>query len=72
MKWPVAIGPIALLLVLGLGSDVDAAVQQPPQTPQSTATSPELERRDQPVTRDDLRILLKADELLRDESVCNR
>lgn len=32
----------------------------------------ELERRDQPVTKDDLRILLEADELLKDESVWNR
>jgi hypothetical protein len=31
-----------------------------------------LERRDQPVTNDDLRILLRADELLKDESVWNR
>ena len=30
------------------------------------------ERRDQPVTNDDLRILLKTDELLKDESVWNR
>ena len=32
----------------------------------------ELERRDQPVTNDDLRILLKTAELLRDESMWNR
>ena len=31
-----------------------------------------LERRDQPVTNDDLRILLKTEELLKDESVWNR
>src|SRR5262252_2150685 len=37
-----------------------------------TATSPELERRDQPVTEDDARILARADELLRDPSVWNR
>ena len=30
------------------------------------------ERRDQPVTNDDLRILLRADELLKDESLWNR
>lgn len=30
------------------------------------------ERRDQPVTPDDVRILLRADELLKDESVWNR
>jgi hypothetical protein len=32
----------------------------------------ELEQRDQPVTDDDLRILSKADEILKDESVWNR
>jgi hypothetical protein len=37
-----------------------------------TATSPQLEQRDQPVTSDDLRILVKTDELLKDESVWNR
>lgn len=42
------------------------------QTPQLTPTSPELERRDMPVTNDDLRILQKAIELLKDESVWNR
>ena len=49
-----------------------SADQSAKQTSESTATSPALERRDQPVTDDDLRILLKADELLRDESVWNR
>jgi hypothetical protein len=39
---------------------------------QQTATSPETERRDQAVTLDDLRILTKAAELLKDESVWNR
>ena len=32
----------------------------------------DVERRDQPVTNDDLRILLRADELLKDESLWNR
>ena len=74
MKWPLAFGFVAAFLVLGLGGDVGAAVQQSQQqqAPQKTATSPELEQRDQPVTNDDLRILLKAEELLKDESVWNR
>jgi hypothetical protein len=72
MKWTLALGPVAVFFVLGRGQDVGAAVQQPQQNPQLTATSPELERRDQPVTNDDLRILLKTAELLRDESVWNR
>ena len=42
------------------------------QTAQTTNTSPQLERRDQPVTGDDLRILLRANALLKDESVWNR
>ena len=42
------------------------------QAPQFTASSPDLERRDQPVTEADLRILLRADALLKDESVWNR
>ena len=48
------------------------ATQEEKQTPQLTETSSELERRDQPVTEDDLRILLKTDEILKDESVWNR
>lgn len=70
MKWPLAFGFVAAFLVLGLGGDVGAAFQQSQQqTPQRTATSSELEQRDQPVTNDDLRIPLKAEELLKDESV---
>lgn len=42
------------------------------QTPQTKPTSAELEQRNQPVTEDDLRILLKATEILKDESVWNR
>jgi hypothetical protein len=40
--------------------------------PQITPTTPQLEQRDQPVTQDDLAILLRAEDLLRDESVWNR
>jgi hypothetical protein len=43
-----------------------------PQAPQLTPTTPDAERRDQPVTQDDVRILQKANELLKDESVWNR
>jgi hypothetical protein len=70
MKWTLAVGIVAASL-LGR-QDVGAAVQRQQKTPQKTATSTELERRDQPVTNDDLRILLKADALLKDESVWNR
>ena len=47
-----------------------AAHQQ--TAPRITPTSPELERRDLPVTADDVRILARAVELLKDESVWNR
>jgi len=72
MKWTLALGPVAVFFALVRGQDVGAAVQQPQQSPQLTATSPDLERRDQPVTNEDLRILLKTAELLKDESVWNR
>ncbi len=71
MKYALILGLTALFLVLGRDREVDASVQQP-QAPQVTPTSPELERRDQPVTNDDLLILLRTDELLKDESVWNR
>jgi hypothetical protein len=47
-------------------------VQNASQTAQNTQTSPQQESRNQPVTGDDLRILLRANELLKDESVWNR
>ena len=70
MKWTLALGLAALFL--GWTRDVDPAHPPQQQVPQKTATSAELERRDLPVTSDDLRILLRADELLKDESVWNR
>lgn len=47
----------------------DAAQQQAPRL---GPTSSELERRDQPVTAADVRILTRARDLLKDESVWNR
>ncbi len=49
-----------------------AAAQDTDQEPTFTRTSPELERRDQLVTKEDLQILLEADEILASESVWNR
>ena len=72
MKWTLALALVAVVLLSGGSRDVGAAVEPPRQTPQKTASRAELERRDQPVTNDDLRILLKADELLKDESLWNR
>src|SRR5688572_18202717 len=57
MKRTPALGLVAVFLVWGGGREIGAAVQQPQQTPQVTATNPGLERRDRPVTNDDLRIL---------------
>jgi hypothetical protein len=67
-----ALGLLAALLLTWQEVKVTAEMQLPPQTRQQTTTTPDLERRDQPVTNDDLRILLRAGELLRDESVWNR
>jgi hypothetical protein len=72
MKWILALGLVTAFLVLGRGGDVGAMVQQSQQRIQETATSPERERRDQPVTTEDLRILQRASALLKDESVWNR
>jgi hypothetical protein len=72
MKWTLALGLAALFPLLGWTRDIDPAHQPQQQAPQKTATSAELERRDLPLTSDDLRILLRADELLKDESVWNR
>lgn len=55
-----------------LSPSLTTAVKQASQTAQITNTRPQPERRDQPVTSDDLRILLRANELLKDESVWNR
>ena len=71
MRWTLAVGLVAAGPLLGLGTQVVATVRQQ-ATAQKTTTSADLERRDQPVTNDDLRILVRADELLKDESVWNR
>lgn len=55
---------LLVAIVLGVGA------QQP--TPQITPSSAQLEERDQPVTADDLAILVRAEALLKDDSVWNR
>ena len=65
-------GLVAMILLLHVDRSMGASVQPPQQTPQKTPTSAELERRDQPVTNDDLRILQRAADLLKNESVWNR
>ena len=83
MKWILVITTICVpLIAMSCGAHGDPtsssssapipAGQGAKKTPELTASSPELEQRDQPVTDDDLRILLQADEILKDESVWNR
>ena len=73
MQWNLVV-PMLVTLVLGpaSGSVVYGQTQRPKPAPQLGPTSPQLEQRDQPVTMEDLRILEKAEDLLRDESVWNR
>ena len=66
---------VAVFATLVLGAaprNLEGQSQAGPQTPQITPSSPQLEQRDLPVTADDLRILSRADELLKDDSVWNR
>jgi hypothetical protein len=70
MKRLLALQFAVVVAAMSADRSVSAARQQ--QTPRLTATSPDLERRDQPVTAQDLHILNRAAELLKDESVWNR
>ena len=62
-----------LLVAVTAGCSTDPAADAPPgpETIRFTATSAELERRDRPADDDDLRILHRAVELLRDQSAWN-
>jgi len=71
MKQTLALGLLAIFLDGGRHPEA-IAMSSPPQASQLKPTSPDLERRDQPVTNDDLRILQRAADLLKDESVWNR
>jgi len=71
MRWLVAFGFAAMIVLSGSHGDVSPAVASQ-RSPQLTPSSPDLESRDQPVSRDDVSILVKAEALLRDESVWNR
>jgi hypothetical protein len=62
----------SLFLLLHVGPGAGTTLQPLQQAPANTPTNAELERRDQPVTNDDLRILRRAAALLKDESVWNR
>jgi hypothetical protein len=71
MNRTLLLGLVLMFIAVAARND-GATAQQSQASPQTTATSPELERRDQPATADDLRILTRAVELLKDESVWNR
>lgn len=64
--------PLAGTVDQPLSPSPTTTVQDGSQAAQITKPSPQQERRDQPVTGDDLIILLRANELLKDESVWNR
>ena len=68
MRRILALGLMAM--VAAAGADRRVSAQQ--QGPSPTLTRAEQERRDQAVAADDLRILTKAAELLKDESAWNR
>jgi hypothetical protein len=70
MSRTLAVGLVMGSLALGRGFAV--APSQSPPAPQITATTDDLERRDRRVTDDDLRILLKAHELLNNDALWNR
>jgi hypothetical protein len=71
MKRSVAV-TLFVALVPGLASDLEGQSQPALQAPQITPSSPQLEQRDQPVTADDLRILARAQDLLKDDAGWNR
>lgn len=70
MKTNVAIALLAMVAAPIAFLGVSPAAER--QTLGTTSTSPELERRDQMVTAEDLRILTRAAALLKDESAWNR
>jgi hypothetical protein len=65
-----ALGFVTVVASIAADRHVAAVAHQ--QAPRLTATSADLERRDQAVTAQDVRILTRAAELLKDESVWNR
>ena len=70
VKRILALGFAAIAAAVAMDRGLDAPWWA--QTAPLPATSSDLERRDQSVTADDVRILTRAAELLKDESVWNR
>ncbi len=54
---------VTILLAVGLGRATESQTPATTQAPQITATTPELEQRDRPVTADDVAILVRAEPL---------
>ena len=63
---------VTMLLAVSLGRAAESQAPAITQAPQITATSPELEQRDQPVTADDVALLVRAEALLSSAAVWNR
>ena len=61
-----------LLLGISLGEPAEGRTRPSTEAPQIIPSSPQLEERDQPVTADDVAILVRAEALLSDSSVWNR
>jgi hypothetical protein len=72
-KHSAAVVLASVLLAAGVtDSSALHAMQSPPATQGFSKSSDDLERRDQPVTADDLRILKRADAILSSAAVWNR
>jgi len=63
---------VTMLLALGLACNAGSQTPAKTPPPQITATSPELEEREQPVSAEDVDILVRADALLGSAAVWNR
>jgi hypothetical protein len=62
---------VMLLSVVVIGVEQNSAPQKPPSV-EFTASSDDLEQREQPVTDEDLKILERADQILKSAAVWNR
>ena len=63
---------VTMLLAVVLGRAAESQSPASTEAPQITATSPEFEQRDQPVTADDVAIIAHAEALLSSAAVWNR
>lgn len=63
---------VALTLCVVIAQPASAQARPPAKAPVLTPTTPQAEDRDQPVSAEDLAILVRAETLLRDSSAWNR